>query len=288
MGDVEPRPRRPRRRQRARAPLELRAVAVHRRQDRRDACDDPAHRGGGARSLRARRHRRAGADQGRRDESRVELARDDQPGREARRVGARAGRDLRLRRRAVRAAPPARRAGAWGRLRRDLRAQDVRPERRRRALGPRRAPPEDGAVPDRRPHDQLGSARQDDLGRAAAQVRGRHGADGGSRRLRRSHRLPERRRLRGDRGARARARRVRARPAGRGAGHHAVRAARGAPRRHRLVQHRGHPSARRRADPRHARRCDPRGPPLLPAADAEARRRGELADGLHTVRKVFA
>ena len=125
-----------------------------------------------------------GNDQGRRDEPGLELARHDQPGREARRVGARAGRDLRLRRGAVRAAHDGRRAGARRRLRRDLRAQDVRPERRRRALGTRGAAARDGAVPHRRPHDQLGAPRQDDVGRAAAQVRGRHGADGGGGRLR--------------------------------------------------------------------------------------------------------
>ncbi len=49
---------------------------------------------------------------------------------------------------------------------------------------------------------------------------------------------------------------------------------------HRLVQPRGDPPARRRPDPRPAGRRDPRGPPLLPAADAQARRRrdepGEL------------
>ena len=61
----------------------------------------------------------------------------------------------------------------------------------------------------------------------------------------------------------------------RSAGHHALRAAGRAPRGNRLVQHRRHPPARRRADPRHAGRRDPRGPPLLPAADAEARRRGD-------------
>ena len=56
------------------------------------------------------------------DEPRLELARHDQPGREARRVGARARRDQRRRRRAGRAAPAHRRAGARRRLRRDLAA----------------------------------------------------------------------------------------------------------------------------------------------------------------------
>ena len=61
---------------------------------------------------------------------------------------------------------------------------------------------------------------------------------------------------------------------GGGAGHQALRPARRPSRRHRLLQPRGHPPARRRADPRPAGRRDPRRPPLLPAADAEARRRG--------------
>ena len=55
--------------------------------------------------------------------------------------------------------------------------------------------------------------RGDDLGRDAAQVRGRHAADRRGRRLRRRGRLPERGRARGDRAARARARRLRARAA---------------------------------------------------------------------------
>ena len=54
-----------------------------------------------------------------------------------------------------------------------------------------------------------------DLGRAAAQVRGGHGADGRGGRARRGDRLPRGGRPRGDRAARARARRLRARPAGR-------------------------------------------------------------------------
>ena len=191
------------------------------------------------------------------DEPGLELARDDQPRREARRVGARAGRDLRLRRRAVRAAHDGRRAGARRRLRRDLgtrcaaRAASARSGGARAARG-------DGAVPHRRPHDQLGALRQDDVGRAAAQVRGGHGADGGGRRLRRRDRLPPGRRLRRDRGARARARRVRARSPERDRRHHAVRPARRPACRDRLVQRRRRPSARRRADPRHAGRCDPR------------------------------
>ena len=81
LGALEPRPGRPRRRHRARAPLELRAVAVHRRQDRRRVPDDPARRAGRARPLRPRRGRARRHRQGRRDEPRLELARHDQPGR---------------------------------------------------------------------------------------------------------------------------------------------------------------------------------------------------------------
>src|SRR5205807_2387300 len=80
----------------------------------------------------------------------------------------------------------------------ELRPQDVRAERDRRALGPRGAARAHGAVPARRAHDPIGALRGDDLGRAAAQVRGRHRADGRSRRLRCRDRLSPRDRLRRD------------------------------------------------------------------------------------------
>ena len=83
-----------------------------------------------------------------------------------------------------------------------------------------------------------------------------------------------------------------------------LRPARGAPRRDRLLQRRRDPPARRRPDPRHGRRRDPRRASLLPAADAQARRRAtnrasfylyttleeidRLVDGLHRVEAVFA
>ncbi len=65
---------------------------------------------------------------------------------------------------------------------------------------------------------------------------------------------------------------LRAGAAGRHPGDQALRAAARAARRHRLVQPRRPASPRRRAGPGHGRRRDPRRPPLLPAADAEARR----------------
>ena len=61
LGARQPRPGRPRRRHRARAPLELRALAVHREADRRDAAHDRARRQRRARPVRARRDRRARA-----------------------------------------------------------------------------------------------------------------------------------------------------------------------------------------------------------------------------------
>src|SRR5207244_8404435 len=55
-------------------------------------------------------------------------------------------------------------------------------------------------------------------------------------------------------------------------GDQALRAAAGSPGRDRLLQPPRRASARRRAGARHARCRDPRRPPLLPAADGEARR----------------
>ena len=84
---------------------------------------------------RARRARPRGHDQGRRDRPRLELARHDQPGRAARGLGARAGRDHGRRRGPGGAAPADRRAGARLRLPRLLVAQAVRAERRRARSG---------------------------------------------------------------------------------------------------------------------------------------------------------
>ena len=76
-------------------------------------------------------------------------------------------RDHGRRRRAGRAAPADRRADARRRLRRLLVAQDVRPDRRRRPLGPPRAARGDVAVQLRRLDDPLGQGRGDALERAA-------------------------------------------------------------------------------------------------------------------------
>ena len=84
--------------------------------------------------LDARRDRGRGDRQAARGHRPVELARHAQPGPRARRLGARARRRDRGRRRAVRAAPPGRRAGARLRLPGLLRPQAVRPVRRRRPV----------------------------------------------------------------------------------------------------------------------------------------------------------
>ena len=78
------------------------------------------------------------------------------------------------RRRPGGAAPAGRRAGAGLRLLRLLRPQAVRPDRHRRAVRQGDAAGGDAAVPGRRRHDPLGDVREDDLQRAAVQVRGRH------------------------------------------------------------------------------------------------------------------
>ena len=99
VGAQQPRAGRRRRRHRARAPLELRAVAVHRAEDGRRVprCSRSTTTASSTRA-RSTRLARDGHGQGGRGEPRLELARHDQPDREARRLGARAGRDLRRRR----------------------------------------------------------------------------------------------------------------------------------------------------------------------------------------------
>jgi len=113
--------------------------------------------------LDARADRLRGRGQGRRQQPRLELARHDQPGREARRVGARAGRDHGRGRRAGGGAPADRRAGARLRLPRPLLAQALRPERHRRPLGPPGAARGHGALQPWRGDDPQGHPRADDL-----------------------------------------------------------------------------------------------------------------------------
>ena len=131
-----------------------------------------------AAARRARRDREAGPRQGRRHQPRLERARDDQPGRDSSPPGrtsrARSWSSTRRRR-----APHRRdrRPGARLRLPRLLLAQALRPDGRRRALGPRRAARADVALQLRRRDDPQGHGRGDELERASVQVRGRHAAD---------------------------------------------------------------------------------------------------------------
>ena len=191
-------------------------MAVRRRPHRRGVHGHPGGRKRRAAARRARRDRGARQRQGARLRSRLELARHGQPGGAAHRLGARAGRDRRRRRRAGCPASGGGRAGARGRLLRLHGPQDVRADRNRRPLGARRAPRGDVAVRARRPHDPQGHRRADDVERAAAQVRGRHGSDRGGGRARRRDRLSERDRARRDRALRARPPGLRAPEAGGG------------------------------------------------------------------------
>ena len=92
------------------------------------------------------------------------------PGQDGRRQGD-------ARRRPARAARAARPAGARHRFLRLRRPQGLRPQRRRRAVGQARAARGDAAVPWRRLDDRPRHLRRDDLGAAAAPLRGRHAAD---------------------------------------------------------------------------------------------------------------
>ena len=167
MGARQPRPRRPRRRHRARAPLELRPVAVHREAHGRGLPHDPDRRRRRAATRRARRDRARGQRQGRRQQPRLELARNRQPDRAPELVGARPRGDHGRRRGAVCAAPHRRRAGARLRLPRVLVAQDVRPLGGRRAVGQGGAAGQDVAVQPRRAHDPFRPLRGHDVGSAA-------------------------------------------------------------------------------------------------------------------------
>ena len=102
----------------------------------------------------------------------VERARHDQRHPAARRRRARPRRAGPRRRVPVRAARRHRRAGVGRRLRRVLRAQDVRSERDRRAVGARRAARGDAAVPRRRRDDPRRPARRLHDERRALEVRG--------------------------------------------------------------------------------------------------------------------
>ena len=80
-------------------------------------------------------------------------------------------------RRPARAARAARPAGARHRFLRLRRPQGLWPQRRRRAVGQARTARRDAAVPWRRLDDRPRDLGRDDLGAAAAPLRGRHAAD---------------------------------------------------------------------------------------------------------------
>ena len=186
------------------------------------------------------------------------------------------------RRRPVGGAHAGRRAGDRLRLLRLLVAQDVRPDRLRRAL--RQAPlaRRDAAVPGRRRHDFDGVVRGEHLGAGAAQVRGGHAEHRRRRRLRRRGRLPAPLRPRRDRRARARPARVRhgaPRRDARAAHHRHRRAQVGRP----VVRDGRHPPARHRHRARPGRRRHPHRPALRPAGDGSLRHPGHRA---HLVRPL--
>ena len=142
------------------------------------------------RSTRSRGRER----QGRREQPRLELARHDQPGRAARRLGARARRDHGRRRGAGRPAPARRRAGSSAATSSPSLAQDVRADERRRALGPRGAARADGAVHSRRPHDPQGQAEETTWGELPYKFEAGTPPIAEAVGLRRRDRLPRRRR----------------------------------------------------------------------------------------------
>ena len=118
------------------------------------------------------------------------------PVKRAHRARARRRRPRRARRLPVGAAPAGRRRRPRGRLPRVLRAQDVRPARHRRALGPPRAARRDAGVPHRRLDDRDGHHGGLHLRPGAAEVRGRRAGRGPGRRPGRGLRLPHRARAR--------------------------------------------------------------------------------------------
>ena len=121
----EPRPRRRRRRSPSSSTTRTSSPGSSSRSAPARVRAHPDRRPRRAAARRARRDRSARQREGGREQPRLEHARHDQPGREARRLGARAGRDHGRRRRPGRAAPADRRAGARLRLPRVLVAQDA-------------------------------------------------------------------------------------------------------------------------------------------------------------------
>ena len=255
VGAEQPRPRRPRHRHRARAPLQLRPLAVH------------GHAGWAPTSAcsRSTTTARCGLDaldetaaggtrQGRRLQPRLQLAGNDQRRRDARRVGARAGR----RSTSVDAAQ----AAPHRRIDVQELGCDFLAVSGHKMCGPSgigflwgRAELLERMEPFLMGGHMIRKVayEQTTWGELPHKFEAGSAPSRGGRRPRRGDRLPRGGRPRRDRGLRARARRVRAGAARGGARHRPVRPARRPPRRHRLVQRRRVPPARRRADPRHGR-----------------------------------
>ena len=244
------------------------------------------------------------ADEDRRDDPRVERARHDQPRRRARRARPRRRRRGARGRRAGRAAPASRRPG--DRLPTSTRSPATRCAARRApasSTGRRRCLEADAAVPGRRRHDRVGHLREDDLQRAAVQVRGRArrtlpASSASARRSstssgldREAARAHEDRLLEyADGAGGGRARHAAARPSAREVERAVVRHGRRA-----SPRHRHGPRHRRRRHPhRAALRAAGHGP-LRRARDGagvdrvlqHARRRRRAHRGLHKVREVF-
>ena len=136
LGSRQSRPGRRRSRDRARAPLELRSLAVHGEANRRRVRSDPDRRPGRTGPRLSGRDRAAWAGEAGCLRARLQFARDDHAGRRARCVGARARGGHGRRRLSGCAQPPGRRSAAGVRLPRLHRTQDLWPERDRSPLGP--------------------------------------------------------------------------------------------------------------------------------------------------------
>ena len=169
-----------------------------------------------------------------------------------------------------------RRPGARLRLLCVLRAQDVRPDRHRRALCARTRACRHATLAGRRRHDPVRVLRRLDLEPPAVPLRGRHAEHRRRGRARRRDRLPRPHRRRPDRRARtgpARLRHAAARRRRRThAGRHGAREIEP-----RVFRGRGHPSARPRHRARFARRRRAHGPSLRDAGDGVLRPAGDDA-----------
>ena len=170
------------------------------------------------------------------------------------------------RRRPGRSPHSRRRTGPRLRLLRLLRPQALRPDRHRRALRPGGAARRHAALAGRRRHDPHRLLREDDLQRAALEVRGRHAQHFRGRRPRRGDGLRRGPGSRGDRRARAAAARARHPRAGAHPRHrdHRHRAAQGGGA---VLHHGGRAPARPRHHPRCRGRRGAHRPPLRHAGD---------------------